>query len=224
MEQKVVALIPAFNEGKNLTLLIPEIQRWVKDVIVVDDGSTDDTAEVARKNGALLLHHPKNRGKGAALRTGFHYLLAKGYEGCVILDGDGQHSPQDIPSFLKSGSDPKVGVVLGNRMQETSTMPALRRFTNTFMSSLLSKFLKEEMPDTQCGFRYIRADLLRNLDLHASRYDIDSEILIEAKRHGFRIASVPVQTIYRSEKSGIHPLRDTYFFLRLLFKKRKSFR
>ena len=224
MESKVVALIPAYNESKNLSSLIPAVQKWIRDVVVIDDGSTDPTAEVARSAGASVLHHPENRGKGAALQTGFRYLSDKGYEGCLILDGDGQHSPEDIPVFLESRADPRIGVVIGNRMQETSTMPRLRRWTNAFMSFVLSRFLREEIPDTQCGFRYIRAELLRLSDLNASRYAIDSEILIEAKRHGFRIKSVPVRTIYRDQKSGIRPLRDTYFFLKLLLEKRKSFR
>ena len=224
MEKKIAALVPALNESKNLASLIPAIQKWVRDVIVIDDGSTDDTAEVARRAGASVLHHPNNRGKGASLRTGFHYVLDKGYEGCLILDGDGQHSPEDIPAFLEHTSDPTVGVLIGNRMEETLTMPRLRRWTNAFMSFLLSCFLHENIPDTQCGFRYIRTEVLRVSHLKTSRYAIDSEILIEARSHGFRILSVPVRTIYRNQKSGIRPLRDTYFFLKLLFEKRKSLR
>ena len=222
--QSVAVVIPALNEAKNLSTLIPQVQKWVRNVIVVDDGSTDDTAEVSRNLGAQLLSHPENRGKGAALRTGFQYLLEKGYEGCIVLDGDGQHSPEDIPSFLKAASDPHIGLVVGNRMHETTTMPFLRRWTNRLMSFLLSSFLHEEIPDTQCGFRYIRSDLLRAVDLDAYRYDIDSELLIEARRLGFGILSIPVQTIYRDHKSGIRPLRDTFFFLKLLFKKRNTFR
>ena len=219
--RKIAVLIPALNEAKNLGSLISEIQKQTPDVIVVDDGSTDGTAEVSKGAGAHLLRHPTNFGKGMALRTGFQYLLEKGYEGCLILDGDGQHSPQDIPSFLRESLVPEVGVVIGNRMQETATMPLIRIWTNRLMSLIVSKLLKEDIPDSQCGFRYIRSEVLRVSDLSASRYDIDSEILIEAKRHGFRIVSVPIQTIYRDQKSGIRPLRDTYFFLKLLLQKGK---
>jgi len=221
---KIVALIPAFNEAKTLGSLIPEIQRWLPDVIVVDDGSTDQTSEIAKKNGAHVIAHPKNFGKGMALRSGFRTLLEKGYDGCVIVDGDGQHSPQDLPSFLNAAKDPQVGVIVGNRMRETSSMPFIRRLTNRFMSFVLSRLLQSDIPDTQCGFKFIRSDLLRVLELKASKYEIESEVLIEAKRHGFRIVSVPIRTIYKDEKSSIQPLRDTCLFLRLLTVRRKDLR
>ncbi|MBI4436975.1 MAG: glycosyltransferase family 2 protein [Candidatus Omnitrophica bacterium] len=222
--EKIAALVPALNEEKTLGSLIPEIQRWLPHVIVVDDGSTDQTAEVSKKNGAHVIVHPKNLGKGMALRSGFQYLLEKDFEGCVILDGDGQHSPQDLPSFITAVQDPKVGVVVGNRMGETATMPFVRRLTNRFMSFALSRLLQEEIPDTQCGFKFVRSDLLRVLELKASKYEIESEVLIEAKRRGFRIVSVPVHTIYGDQKSSIHPLRDTYLFLRLLYARRRHLR
>lgn len=214
--KKIAALIPALNESESLTTLIPETQRWIQDVIVVDDGSTDETSEVSKREGAILLRHSTNEGKGAALQTGFRFLLEKGYEGCIVIDGDGQHSPQDIPIFLESMSSPEVGVVIGNRMEESSSMPRVRFWTNRVMSFILSKFLHEEIPDSQCGFRYIRSEVLRISNFKSSRYAIDSEILIEAKRHGYCIRSVPIRTIYRSRKSGIRVLRDTYFFIKLL--------
>ena len=221
---KIVALIPALNEAKTLGSLILEIQRWLPDVIVVDDGSTDQTSEISIESGAHVISHSKNCGKGMALRSGFLYLLEKGYGGCVVIDGDGQHSPQDLPVFLNAAKDPQVGVIVGNRMGETSSMPFIRRLTNRLMSFILSRLLQEEIPDTQCGFKFIRSDLLRVLDLKASKYEIESEMLIEAKRHGFRIVSVPVRTIYRDWKSSIQPLRDTYLFLKLLTVRRKDLR
>lgn len=218
--KRIAALIPALNEGEHLKELIPQVKKYIPDVIVVDDGSSDNTSEVAIQAGAHLLRHPKNRGKGEALRTGFHYLLGHGFEGCLILDGDGQHHPEDIPSFLSFVDHPEVGVVVGDRMGEPLPMPFVRRWTNRLMSFILSKLLGEKIPDTQCGFRYFQVELLRRADFMSSRYAIESELLIEAKRHGFKIRSVPVRTIYKDQKSGIRPIRDTYYFLRLLFRKR----
>ncbi len=217
--QRVAALIPAFNVSEGLSSLIARIQPYVERVIVVDDGSTDDTGETSRRAGAFVIRHSENRGKGTALRTGFEYFIREGYDGCIILDGDGQHDPKDIPIFLREAARSDAGVIIGNRMSQNVSMPVIRRWTNQFMSFILSHRLGVFIPDTQCGFRYIRADVLRVIQIESTRFAIDSEILIEARRHGFKIASVPIQTIYQNQKSNIQPIRDTYFFLRLLFKK-----
>jgi len=223
MTSQIIVLIPAYNEEKHLRKLLTEIQEHITDIVVINDGSHDRTCEIAEQSGVHLLQHPKNLGKGVALRTGFQYILEKEYDGCVVLDGDAQHSPQDLPTFLKVAQDPRVGVVIGNRMDDATSMPLIRRWTNWIMSSILSKCIGQSVPDTQCGYRYIRSDVLKVIDLSSKRYAIDSEILIEANRHGFQITSVPIRTIYRNQKSGIQPFRDTYYFFKLLFEKRQCF-
>ncbi len=224
MTPATVVLVPAFNESKSLGSLIPEIRRYLPEVLVIDDGSTDESARVAARAGASVLRHSKNSGKGAALQTGFQYVLEKGYEGCLVIDGDGQHSPKDIPLFLKAAEETSAAMVIGNRMGDVRYMPIVRRLTNRLMSSVLSYLLKENIPDTQCGYRYIRSNLLKTIELQSLRYDIESELSIEARRNGFHITSVPIQTIYSNEKSGIHPFRDTLRFLKLLYVKRDCFR
>ena len=220
---RVVALIPAWNVGPHIGPLIRQIRSYLEEVIVVDDGSTDDTAEKARSAGATVLRHAGNLGKGKAIQTGFQYIQTLEVEGCLLLDGDGQHSPEDIPAFLKA-AETGADVIVGNRMGRSDQMPFVRRWTNRVMSFVLSRMAHVDIPDSQCGFRYLRKSVLSKLTLEASRFEIDSEILVEASRNRCRIVSVPVRVLYQSEKSAIRPIRDTRRFLRYIFhvmKKRK---
>ena len=218
---KIIALIPGFNVAGLIGPLVRQVRPYVPEVVVVDDGSRDGTGEEAKRSGATVLRHPKNLGKGKALQTGFQYVLKQETEGCLILDGDGQHSPEDIPTFLKAASD-GADIILGKRMERPEQMPFIRRWTNRFMSYLISKLLGEDIPDSQCGFRFIRFEVLSKLNLEASKFEIDSEILIEAHRRHFRIVSVPIQTLYHGEKSSIRPLRDTWRFVRFILRVRKE--
>ncbi|MCP4649072.1 MAG: glycosyltransferase family 2 protein [PVC group bacterium] len=215
---KYCALLPAYNEEQTIAELVKDIRDYGLDVIVVDDGSTDDTVAVAQENKAVVLTHNNNSGKGKALRTGFDHIIGKEYDGVIIMDADGQHSPSEINEFLKAAGESKAGIILGNRMQHPEGMPFVRRMTNKLTSSVVSSILGYEIPDSQCGFRLIKTDVLRKLDLFTIKYDTETEILLEASRNGFNIESVPIRTVYLNQKSKINPLIDTMRFWLLIFK------
>ena len=225
----VCLLIPAYNEAGTISQVISKARRIIKSVVVVDDGSQDATAQIARDSGAFVLKHQVNRGKGAALRTGFQYALDHGYDAVITMDSDGQHDVGDIPSFLRAFNEsPRVrggvqehsptGIILGSRMHNISTMPAVRKLTNKLTSFVGSLLAHQELKDSQSGFRLISSDVLRAVQLETSRYETESELLIKASKSGFRIISVPIKTIYGQEVSKINPVIDTCRFFRLLFR------
>ena len=155
---KACVLVPAYNEARNIGPLVREIRDYCPDVIVIDDGSADETSPVAAAAGATVLPHVRNQGKGMALQTGFDYAREHGYDLAITMDADGQHAPSDIPAFLKAYERTHSPVLVGNRMGDIARMPRLRRFVNRYMSSLLSRLMGQHVPDTQCGFRiYHRA-------------------------------------------------------------------
>lgn len=219
---KVCVLIPSYNEELTIGGVVKRIKDMGLEAVIVDDGSTDKTEEAASKYGALVLRNIKNQGKGAALREGFDFILRSAkYDAVVVMDGDGQHNPDDIGKFISRLRDHGDDIIVGNRMARPKNMPFLRLATNRFMSYLLSAICKQKIPDTQCGFKLIKCKVLKELRLEANNFDFDSEILIAASRRHFKIASVPVDTIYKGELSYINPLKDTVRFTRLLLKTRK---
>ena len=215
---KACVLLPAYNEEKTIGKLVRNIKVYGYDVIVVDDGSTDKTAQIAKEAQALVLSHPDNRGKGLALRTGFKYIRGGDYDAVVIMDADGQHLPEDINNFIEYARTSHAGVIVGNRMDAPHGMPAVRKITNRFTSFVISKVIKNNVPDSQCGFRLIRVEVLKKINLSTIKYDTETEILLEAARNGFIIESVPVKTVYADQKSQIHPVVDTLRFWRLIGK------
>lgn len=212
---KFCVLIPAYNEGGSIGSLVRTIRGRNLDVVVVDDGSSDQTARRAEESGAVVVRHPRNLGKGAALLAGFSHCLAKGYEAVITVDGDGQHNPDDIGQFTcRAGGD--FDIVVGDRLHSPHAMPLMRLLTNRCMSWIISGVAGQRIPDTQCGFRLIKRAVLEAIELSTSKYEIESELLIKAARKGFRIVSVPVKSIYRDEKSYINPVVDTVRFIRYL--------
>jgi glycosyltransferase involved in cell wall biosynthesis len=226
---EIAAVIPAFNEEKHLADVVRRSLAKIDNVLVVDDGSSDGSAERAREAGAEVIVHPANRGKGEAIRTGLRHWLAatpKAFghatggpqlQWVLILDADAQHRPEEIDRFIAAAarsSQPRL--ILGNRMNNVSSMPLVRRIVNRYMSRRISRLCDQEIPDTQCGFRMLHRELIPELLQGADRFDYETEMLIVASRKDFQIESVPISTVYSDEISSIHPLRDTIRFFRLL--------
>jgi glycosyltransferase involved in cell wall biosynthesis len=204
-----VVLIPCLNEADAIGAVISAVKSFVPNVLVVDDGSTDGTGDVARAASATVLRHPQTLGKGAALRAGWDAALQRGFEWALCMDGDGQHAAADIPKFLGRGERGDVALVAGERMHAPNTMPLVRRITNRFMSWHLSRLVDVQLTDTQCGFRLLHLPSLARLQVKSDCFEIESEVLIQFARARFGIAFVPIQVIYADERSKIRPLRDT---------------
>ena len=220
---KTCVLIPAYNEEKHVAAVVREVLEYCPDVVVIDDGSPDDTDKVAAEAGATVLEHVHNQGKGAALQTGFDYARANGYDLAITMDADGQHAPSDIPAFLQAYERTHSPVLVGNRMGDVATMPPLRRFVNRFMSDLLSRVMGQYVPDSQCGYRlYHRSAFPEGLyDAHSRRFAAESEILLRLALQGRKIGAVAIQTIYGDEKSKVNPFFDTIRFFRMLHRFRR---
>jgi len=222
---KICAILPAYNEGRRVAEVVREVRAAGAAVAVVDDGSTDGTAAAAREAGATVLEHIRNRGKGMALFTGFEWAREEGYELALTMDADGQHAASDIPAFLAAWRRTRAPVIVGNRMGEAAKMPWSRRLANRRMSKTLSKLMRQWVPDTQCGFRlYHRSAFPTEAPARGDRrFAAESAELLRLALAGFRIESVPVQTIYADERSKIHPVRDALRYWRMLrrFKRAK---
>jgi glycosyltransferase involved in cell wall biosynthesis len=204
-----VVIIPCLNEGPTILPLVEAVRAQLPQVIVVDDGSTDETATLAKNAGAEVISHTQTRGKGAALNTGWKRALELGFAWALMLDGDAQHAPEDIPAFLAAAEQSAADLVVGNRMTDTGPMPWLRLQVNRWMSRRLSKATGLSLPDSQCGFRLMRLDPWSRLPIETTHFEIESEVLLAFAAAGYSIQFVPVKVIYKNECSKIHPLRDT---------------
>jgi glycosyltransferase involved in cell wall biosynthesis len=219
MSKRALALIPAYNEARRILPVIRATQPHVSEVVVIDDGSSDDTAAVAEMAGARVLRHAGNRGKGAAIVTGLQHLAESGADYAIFLDADGQHDPAEMPSFLSAARETGAGIVIGNRMQHTEQMPWLRRTANRLTSWVTGRLARQPVPDSQCGYRLVHRAVLPALHLATSHFETETEMLIQAGRAGHRIASVPVKTIYFAGRSSrIRPWRDTLRFCQLAWR------
>lgn len=212
-------LIPAYNEAKIIKQLVEKIARLGFSVVVIDDGSKDNTVALAQSAGAVVLTTDKNRGKGASLRRGFAYVLKHDYDNIIIMDGDGQHAPDNIKNFIEELARSNADLIIGNRMHKAKGMPLERWLTNNVMSFFVSLVCHQHIPDSQCGFRLIKKKTLEAIHLKSKKFQIDSELLIQAHRKGFKIGSCPIDTIYTGSRSKINPILDTVRFSSFILKK-----
>jgi glycosyltransferase involved in cell wall biosynthesis len=203
-----VALVPAYEVASTVGRVVLGIRDSVERVIVVDDGSTDATADEAERARAEVLRLPANGGKGAALRAGLELALASEATHVAFVDADGQHDPADLPKLLAAARAGEE-FVIGSRMAEPDSIPAYRYRTNEIGSRILSRMTGLEIEDAQSGYRVVAADVLRRLRLNARGYIIETEILLKAAPHLKRFCQVPVRAIYGGP-SHYRPFRDTW--------------
>jgi glycosyltransferase involved in cell wall biosynthesis len=206
---RTAAVIPALNEGGSIAQVVDGVRRVADHVIVVDDGSSDLTAERARAAGAEVIVHGDNRGKGHAVRTGLARVFDGEFTHVLLLDGDMQHLPEEAAALVAKAVRTGADVVLGQRRFERDRMPASRYHANRIGSRVLSWFVGVPVSDTQCGFRVFRVDALRPLHLNATKYEIETEMLVKVRRRGGRVETVPVTAVYAGQKSKLRPVPDT---------------
>jgi glycosyltransferase involved in cell wall biosynthesis len=204
------ALIAAFNEEPTIAAVVAGVRRFVPDVIVVDDGSTDATAERAAAAGATVVRHGRNSGKGAAIRTGLARALAGSHSHVLLIDGDLQHNPDDIPRLLAAGQAGGYDLVLAERAFVKGSMPTARFYSNRIGSWILSHLIGTSVADTQCGFRLVRGECLRGLSLTATGYEIETEMLIKLVRRGATLGRVAIRARYDGSQSKLRSFRDTF--------------
>jgi glycosyltransferase involved in cell wall biosynthesis len=221
-KETVLAIIPAYCEGRFIAKVVDQVLHHVHAVLVIDDGSPDNTATEAEAAGANVIRHATNLGKGAALKTGLDFAVSIEAPFFLFLDGDGQHDPLDIPAFIEEINRSQADLVVGNRMRNLKSMPLIRRWTNQFMSWQIGRICNIPVPDSQCGFRLARKELLPVLMAPSNRFEFESESIILAALHGFRLGFVPIRTIYTDQHSKIRPFQDTMRYLRLIRKYRNA--
>ncbi len=181
---------------------------------------TDQTGQIAQKEGAFVITHQENLGKGASLKDGFEIAAKKDYDAAITMDADGQHDPDEIPKFLEKAGRTDSPLIIGNRMSYIKNMPLSRKITNWFMSSMISRMIAQNVPDTQCGFRLLKKSLLNKLTLATRKFEVESEMIFETARMGYAIESLAISTIYSGQKSKIRPFGDTVRFIKYITRKR----
>jgi glycosyltransferase involved in cell wall biosynthesis len=208
---RTCALIPALNEAPHIANVVERTRQHVAEVVVIDDGSCDGTADIARAAGATCLQLPENRGKASALRAGIAFARQQNFSHVVTLDGDGQHLPEEIPAMLRVAQQTGADLVIGARSFDRALMPRSRYFSNIIGSRLASALVGCEIRDSQSGFRLFRLDKLDGARLRSRCYELEMEILIKMARSGCTIAHAPIRMVYEDgqARSKMKPVRDT---------------
>ncbi|MBN2677665.1 MAG: glycosyltransferase family 2 protein [Anaerolineaceae bacterium] len=220
--RELLILIPAHNEEQSITAVVKSARKYMP-VLVIDDGSNDDTARLAERAGAEVIRQMPNQGKGTALMTGFKQALGLNYRAVITLDGDGQHEPAEIPLFISAWHDRPVSLIIGQR--DFSQMPFIRRLANSLGRVVFSLFVGQYIADNQSGYRLIDHRLMALMLENEERgFEFEVEMVALALKHNLGISWVPIQTIYTSGSSHIKPLHHLLHFFRICRKSRQIIR
>ncbi len=223
MDIKYDIVIPAYNSHDVLPLLLEQINQLnhpPQTVFIIDDGSKFEYTLPAYEKFEMLVERlPKNTGKGAAIKKGIELFLQKNRSPFLLLmDADGQHPVSKIKDFLQKAKSNHTDLIIGHRKQKFGYMPWLRIFSNTTSSLIVSWVSGYKIPDSQCGFRLLKREVVEKLDLKENGFQIETELILKSLKNGFRIEFVPIPTIYNGQKSYIKHFNDTIRFLSIILK------
>jgi len=215
---KIVAVIPAYNEAATIRDVAARSLAVLAEVIVVNDGSTDETAAALEGLAVTLISNPVNLGKGASLVRGFALALAEGADAVVTLDGDAQHCPEDIPRLVEAARAQPDRIIIGARLWDRGKVPPLRYFGNRFANFWVAWAAGFPVADSQSGFRLYPAKVLRSVRAIDNRFAFESEILIEAGRAGVATSAVPIAALYprHARRSHYRGALDTARIVRMI--------
>lgn len=214
MKNDVFVIIPAHNEKKHISNIIRRAKRQTRNIIVVDDGSKDHTAELAEKEDVIVLRHVVNLGKGAALKTGCDYALKNSARRIVVLDADGQHNPEDISRFLKELK--KSDIVFGSRVRR-GNMPFVFKFGNWFINKVNSILFGVSLRDTQSGFRAFTAKAYRKIRWESQNYSVEAEMIANTGRKKLKYSEIFIKTIYSDKYKGTTVLDGVKIVLNMIW-------
>ena len=224
----ICAAIPAYNNEKTIGPVIVGALRQLEHVIVVDDGSTDRTFQVAEECGAHVLRIRENRGKGNALRVSFRYALSKGFDAVITLDADLQHDPKEIPKFIAYYLSRRPGIVVGDRLHNKQCIPRMRYGTNRIGALTFSWLLGQTIRDSQSGFRLYDREVIKKISILNNGFEAEADLLLRAGKRGYPIGFIPIRPIYfenHRNRSYYRPVKDTFrisiiFLMNLFWKDR----
>jgi len=205
---KICVVIPAYNAAQTIRDVVKGSLQYVSDVIVADDGSTDNTADIAAEAGAQVILIDKNLGKGNALKALFGKAIDEGYDAVISVDADGQHDPADIPRFIELHHSFPEAVIVGSRMHDIHKIPRGRYNSMHVARFYVSLGANQFIEDTQCGFRLYPLSTVKNILLTTDRYVPETEFLLKAGDSGVKIRPLEIETIYSNNVSHFKPVTD----------------
>lgn len=222
-KEKILALLPAYNEAAHLGKVLQGVREQISDILVVDDGSKDETAQVARDAGVELLCRGYNLGKGQSLKDGFSWALGHGYDAVIMLDSDGQHDPACITKFIAKFHETKAHLIIGAR--DYKQIPLRRRIPNMIGRALFSGAVGQKIPDNQSGYRMLNRELMERMLLSKeSRYHFEVEMIAVCIAENWPIEWVGIPTIYGDEISKQNPLDQIFGFPKMCLQARRMIR
>lgn len=215
MKDSIFVVIPAFNEEKHIVKVIKDVKKYLPNIIVVDDGSSDNTYDIAQKLEVIAVKHLVNIGKGAALKTGCQIAIEKGAKKIIFMDADNQHDYRDLPKFLEMLEKNPNCLIIGRRGFNIK-MPLIRVLGNKLASYFMHSFYKIQISDILCGFRALTDKTYKILNWNSTRYSVETEMIVRAARKKIKIIEIPIKSLYLDNYKGVTLTDAILTFLNLL--------